>query len=363
VTPQLVIALAAAISAVTWLSCGGDGGDKGDVVGTLPSSERPEIAFFTTHPEHSEGIYDLAISDAEGNRMNVLTGGSIEGSVWPQLFTRVSWSPDGERIAFAGGPGPLDATVEDQIDIYVMQADGSQDEQLTELGDAADPVWSPDGDTIVFTRLRSPEGEPFRADLWSIDVDGGEPTRLTEATDWQVDRPGSFTPDGSQLAFTRTTYEPGPVSLEETSAIEIIDADGSDQRTLIERGFDPAFSPDGEQVAFASDRDENGELCYGDRCRLAGELDVASADGSDPMRLTETREFNEARPSWLPEGSRIAYQRGKDFQNAEVMSIFEVNADGSCGREILRGSGGGPWYASPAWRPSEPRVGGGRLQC
>jgi TolB protein len=332
------------------------------MAGTLPGTERPQLAFFTTHPEHSEGIYDLALSDGRGDGMETLTGGSIDGSVWPQLFTRVSWSPDGERIAFAGGPGPLDASRQDVNDIYVVHADGSNSEQLTKVGDAGDPVWSPDGTAIVFTRLRSQEGEPFGADLWSIDADGGEPTQLTEAADWEVDRSGSFTPDGSQLGFTRTTFEPDSISLDETSAIHIVDADGS-HAMLIDRGSDPAFSPDGERIAFASDRDQNGELCYGDRCRLAGELYVANADGSDPKRLTETSELNEARPSWFPDGSRIAYQRGKVFQNAEVMSILELNADGSCGREILKGSGDGTWYASPAWRPSEPRVGGGRLSC
>jgi Tol biopolymer transport system component len=360
---QRLLALAAALPALVLPGCGNDGSDGNGRAETLPSVERPQLAFFTTHPEHSEGIYDLAVSDDRARAMEVLTGGSVNGSVWPQLFTRVSWSPDGERIAFAGGPGPLDAALEDRNDIYLIDADGANTERLTEVGDAGEPVWSPDGDTIVFTRLRSHEGEPFRADLWSVDVDGGEPTQLTEVADWQVDRAGSFAPDGSRLAFTRTTFDPGAMYLEETSAIHVIDADGSSEQTIIERGSDPAFSPDGERVAFVSDRDENGELCYGDRCRLAGELYVASADGSEPERLTETRDLDEARPSWLPDGSRIAYQRGRVFQNAEVMSILELNAGGNCGREILKGSGDGAWYASPAWRPSEPNSGGGPLDC
>ena len=64
------------------------------------------------------------------------------------------------------------------------------------------------------------------------------------------------------------------------------------------------------RIAFVSDRDRNGELCYGDRCFIANELYVANADGSSPLRLTRTQDLNEARPSWLPNGSRIAYQRG-----------------------------------------------------
>lgn len=99
-----------------------------------------------------------------------------------------------------------------------------------------------------------------------------------------------------------------------------------------------------------------------DRLR-GGELYVAAADGSDPERLTETEGLNEAHPSWSSDGSRIAYQRGEQFQNAEAMSVLEINADGTCARAILEGSGPGAWYASPAWRPSVARVGGGPLAC
>jgi hypothetical protein len=94
----------------------------------------------------------------------------------------------------------------------------------------------------------------------------------------------------------------------------------------------------------------------------ANELYVANADGTDPDRLTDTEALNEASPSWLTDGLRIAYQRGEQVDNAEAMSILEINPDGSCGREILDGSGPNS-YASPAWRPSEPREGSGPLRC
>ena len=77
--------------------------------------------------------------------------------------------------------------------------------------------------------------------------------------------------------------------------------------------------------------------------------------------LTRTKALNEGSPSWLANGSRIAYQRGKDVGNAESTSILQMNATGSCARKL---HGGGPSSAaSPAWRPSEPRRGGGPLHC
>jgi Periplasmic component of the Tol biopolymer transport system len=182
-----------------------------------------------------------------------------------------------------------------------------------------------------------------------------------KAGNWELYAPGSFTPDGSQLAVTKLTLSPSDGGAR--SEIDVMAPDGSDQTRLVEQARDPAYSPDGREIAFSSQRDHNGRLCYGDRCFFGGELYVANADGSDPKRLTRTNALNEMRPSWLPNGSRIAYQRGVVFQNAEATSILEVNPDGSCAHTVLAGSGPGPWYADPAWRPSEPRSGRRAINC
>lgn len=344
--------------------CGNDGG--GAQVASLPSTARPELAFFTTHNEregesYGEGLYDIAVADDEGNGFRALSGESVPDTIVPNLFTSVSWDPDGGRLAFGGGTGEQQGGVDDEYDIYLVDADGSNLERVTELDDAGDPLFSPDGETIVFSRVSFGEDEPPQANLWSVKADGSELTELTQAEPWRMDGAGSFSPDGAEIAFTRAEIDPD--SFEVTTSIQIVGADGSDERQLIESGSDPAFSPDGERIAFVSDRDENGRLCYGDRCFLGRELYVADADGSEPERLTETKELNEASPSWLRDGSRIAFQRGEQFANAEAMSILEMNADGSCTREILASSGPGPWYASPAWRPSDPNDGGGALEC
>jgi dipeptidyl aminopeptidase/acylaminoacyl peptidase len=317
------------------------------------------VAFFRAS---GNADYDLGLASDRGRLLAIVTGDSVPGTARPRLFTGISWSPDGRRLVFAGGSGEKSDARDDQTDLFVIDADGSGLERLTELGDVADPVWSPDRETVVFTRVRFGGGEPLRGGLWSVRRDGSEPpTQLVQADDWQIYTAGSFSADGSRLAVTRSTFEPD--TGEKSAAVWLIAPDGSGEQMLMEQASMPAFSPDGRRIAFVSDRDRNGELCYGDRCSAANELYVASADGSSPERLTRTEDLNEVRPSWLPDGSRIAYQRGEVFQNAEAMSILEANADGTCEREILRGSGPGAWYASPAWRPARPRAGGGRLSC
>ena len=90
-----------------------------------------------------------------------------------------SWSPDGEKIAFAseGEDG--------NSQIYVMNAeDGSN---VTRLADGSSPSWSPDGEKIAFSR---------DFDIYVMNSDGGGQTRLT------VDgREPSWSPDGEKIAF------------------------------------------------------------------------------------------------------------------------------------------------------------------
>ena len=147
--------------------------------------------------------------------------------------------------------------------------------------------------------------------------------------------------------------------------IWVIGPDGSGARRLAGRARDPAFSPDGERIAFASDRDRNGSLSYGDRVFFANELYTMRADGSDQRRLTRTHALNELQPAWSPRGTRLAYQRGRGYQNAEATAVLQMNADGTCRTPVFANPGPDtrPWTAAPTWRPGKARRGDLRLRC
>jgi len=84
-----------------------------------------------------------------------------------------------------------------------------------------DPVWSPQGDRIAYVST-----EPGNDEIFVINVNGGEPRRLTSNT-WEWDKHPTWSPDGNQIVFysNRGTGR---------RQLWIMNADGSGQRMLME---------------------------------------------------------------------------------------------------------------------------------
>jgi Tol biopolymer transport system component len=93
--------------------------------------------------------------------------------------------------------------------------------------------------------------------------------------------------------------------------------------------IEPAWSPDGSTIVFASKRSGNFDLY------------AMSADGSGTRRLTSTKE-DDTQPTWSPDGDRIAFARGAPSR------IFVMNADGSSARRVTDEEAE---ESDPAWSP------------
>ena len=242
----------------------------------------------------------------------------------PERDLAISWSSDGERIAFfqgvgVEGSGRFDTT----SDIYTMGADGSDVRQLTdEPGLDLFPVFSPDGSKIAFTSDRA-----GTVDIWVMDADGSNPVQLTRfENDSLDDYHPTWSPDGEQIAFIRGEIPPGGAG-----KLWVIDADGSNGHVLLDSPpvYFPAWSPDGTRIAF--------DVGDWPDVRI-GMLDLASGTMTDVVAGN--------LPRWSPDSSSL------------LVSIIGgtggfgiVDLDAPNGLQILRSTG---WAAG--WSPDGERV-------
>ena len=187
-------------------------------------------------------------SDSQGISLYDFTAPLAPQAIYPRLSrfiedTRISapsWSPESNRVAFTS-----DREGDRRYRIYVT-APPALDGKAYTLGE--DPAWSP--------RLAGPAKIAYKgADktgnnpgLWLIDENGGEPVRLTTNG---TDRRPVWSPDGQFIVFMRE------LDINKWDLFRVTVADGSEIQLTTHPAQDglPTISPDGRWVAFASDRD------------------------------------------------------------------------------------------------------------
>jgi Tol biopolymer transport system component len=280
------------------------------------------------------------------------------------------WSPDAKTIYLVGvGAERHGKTfVYYESDLYSLPAGGGDLRRLTTSRDIGAVAASPDGRQLVVARQDFTHGYfDVTSRLWLMSSDGEAAHPVLDSEKGRLDLPGSWSPDGKTIAFTRCRVQ-APDSRgrrANTCSLYVVSPDGSGLRRLTTRSSGAAFSPDGKHIAFVSDRDENGIHRTGeDEEDFANELYVMDADGSNPRRLTKTRELDESRPAWSPDGKWVAYAR--EGPATFVQQVMVTKSDGSCSR-VLAGDARHSTepllsYESPAWRPGRV-IGGQTAAC
>lgn len=308
----------------------------------------------------------LTIGPSGGHAFR-LKGGGWHSRPLPDYFSPISWSPDGEKVAFSGIVGARNGDDHEAITrIFIVRADGSGLHSVRGTNAAIGPVLSPDGRTVAFTRAveretRTTVGGKLRPEgfvgssIWTTDLQTGVQRQLTPWREELKYAASSFSPDGATLLATyedrRLVYEPQPVALA---------LDGSGMRRLLNDGSSPVFSPDGSEIALS--RRIRG---YGKDAEEDSDLYILDADGTNLRRLTHTPGRPELSPSWDPSGERLAYVRYA-AANTEAAafgagdSLMEVNADGTCQTEVV--SMPRAAFFTPVWQPG-PGRGAGRIDC
>jgi TolB protein len=247
-----------------------------------------------------------------------------------------SWSPDGRRLVYQR-PGCPDRSLPpyaDCDDVWVVDSDGSGLSPITsyEWVMDRDPVWSPDGSKVAFVRFVHGPDQTYLV-LAGVDP---PPTLWSEnvlSVWWPIARP-TWSPDGTRIAFTceglPQNWQPDICVVSSNVDVGYSGGIGGVDKLTADRwsDSDPAWSPDGSWIAFATDRDATD-----------GRRSIAliRTDGSGFRRLAPG-----TRPAWSPDGTRIVFVGG-----ADTPGLYVVNGDGSGLTQITDD----PADTAPSWGP------------
>jgi Tol biopolymer transport system component len=201
----------------------------------------------------------------------------------------VNVSPDGTTLVFAGGTyNPL------RVNIFTLPVEGGAPTRVTESVsipemDTQDryPCWSPDGKEIAFIRYRAVAEGDFRMNVYTVPTGGGEPLAITTDADSVTWAEIAYSPDGRMLAyFTPTALKVRPLSGGEARVV--VELDGINAHTEL------AWSPDGERIAYTG----------------AGSIWTVTLEGGEPQEVRTgvlSPYSQNVHIDWSPDGKKIAF--------------------------------------------------------
>ncbi|HST05998.1 MAG TPA: hypothetical protein VLQ48_14865 [Chloroflexia bacterium] len=310
---------------------------------TASSEQAQVLAHGNTEVQPSNGLLEeQAVAEAPGSRVPLLVGGSLILGILIVVFISLLLFAPGVVSKFfptiGASPTPVSVVTNDVArtdgrimfirrstdgknrDIFVVNADGSDQEQVTSgifiEGTAA---WAPDGQHIIAQVSMNSVSTIAR---FAVGPDNRSTEQVLLTADIKADSAfPAWSPDGKKVAFQ--SKRDGDLS-----QVFVMDADGNNKARVSDgTGFDgqPAWSPDGKSIAYA-----------GGAQQVSGaerEIYVVPASGGTPVQITNAGS-SLTTPVWSPNGNQIMCLQ---IVGERDYKILIMNADGSNLRTLFEG--------------------------
>ncbi|MGM0838682.1 MAG: S9 family peptidase [Bacillota bacterium] len=237
------------------------------------------------------------ICEEDNEYLSTIYVGSLDGKAKPFTYgkgraTTPRWSPDGSRLAFV-------STRNEKAQIYVMPVDGGEAEQVTFCKNGArGPVWSPCGTKLIFSVALESE-EDLKAGSKTEEKKKKPEPMVVEKLRYKSDAKGFLDKKNDHLAVLDLV----------TKEITLLTHGDRDYGS-------PVWSPDGKQVAFVANLEENPDEV------LVTDVYVMDLESKEKKKVTHSNGFF-STITWAPDGAFLGFLgHEKEFQSATLTRVW-----------------------------------------
>lgn len=255
--------------------------------------------------------YQIYVMDDDGTNIMKLT--NFERPTGHGSVMAPRWSPDGKHIVFSKQVNPRDWR---QSHLFLMNADGTNVRELTPplvpFGRDRHPTFSPDGNSVLFTRhVRIGNGE----DKSSVNVINIKSGIIKQITDFSVNDP-EFLPDGKKIVYSSLPDVGGS-----GGNIWIMYANGNHARPLLTppvgnnlviSRWSPRWSSDGKTMLYTEDRDKLQKIDNVTHYIPQGyRYLICDRDGRNIRELKIPKHLRPSGVDWMDNGKSVVFTASK----------------------------------------------------